>query len=218
MRAALMALAVVAAVVVAARFVQPPDAVASGPGPAAVVALDGQADPGPLASGAPSSTPTPGGSASAELQGTDWWSVMAELDARRNATLESADPAGLATFAQPDSPAWLADEALVADLAARGLRPEGLRAQVMAIEQVEPVGAQVQLQIVDARSAYDLVDDQGLIVSQVDQAASARWAIVLAPAGPVDAAAENDADPDLGPDPGWRVVSVELLERAGATP
>ncbi len=283
-RAVVLALALVAAVIGAARLVQPPGVAASVPAPgisAAAQAGDRGRDDGrslgvgaevpdapgeaqatqgstPGALGEPAGTPASGPSgatassgpgqstsppavAGAEpaLQGVDWWSVVAELDARRSEALETADPAGLAGYAQPGSAAWRADEALIADLAARGLRPLGLRAAVMAIERAEVAGSEVRLQVVDQRSAYDLIDVDGSVHSRVEAAGPARWSIVLAPVQPregeapgasdpavapgTDADAEPDperagVEPEVAVDPGWRVVSVELLSSGGVSP
>ncbi len=233
LRAGLLALAVLAVVLVSGRLVQPGQVAPSGAGPAGSLALGAQAPgagsvpgrPGPPAGATASVAPeaaAPGGlpeasaapadgmmaadaPAAAVLQGTDWWAVMAELDERRSEVLASGDPGGLGRYAQPGSPAWRADQALLDELAAQDLRPAGLTSEVMAIERAELTGSEVRLQIVDARSAYELVDTEGTVVSQVDPAGPARWSVVL-------------ASVDSGPEPGWRVVSVEVLTTDEASP
>ncbi len=163
----------------------------------------------------------------------DWWSVLAELDRRRAVALAATDPALLGDYAQPGTPAWESDEALVADLSARGLHPDGLTTHVLAIERVDRDGPEVTIWAVDRRSGYALVDDAGETVQAVDPGLASRWAITLArvaadgatpdEAAP-DAAGPGDPGPtagvvrdpadrgerpaDPGSDPGWRVVQV----------
>lgn len=145
----------------------------------------------------------------------DWWSVLAELDRRRAMALAATDPAMLGDYAQLGSPAWESDEALVSDLSARGLQPEGLTTHVLAIERVDRDGAEVAIWAVDRRSGYTLLDDEGEMVQAVEPGLPSRWAITLAQVAP-DGAAGAGGDPAdrgerpvaHGSDPGWRVVRV----------
>jgi hypothetical protein len=124
----------------------------------------------------------------------DWWEVLAELDGRRAVALTALDPDLIADYAEPGSPAWSADAALVADLRERGLRPQGLTSRVLAVERSERRGEQVQVQIVDQRSAYTLLDAGGSVVESVPEAGLTRWWVTLV---------QRNTDP-----PGWRVVDV----------
>jgi len=124
----------------------------------------------------------------------DWWEVLAELDRRRAQALTALDTDRIEDYAQPGSAAWQSDTALVADLRARGLRPQGLTSRVLAVERAESSGSQAQVQVVDQRSAYTLVDAQGSVVESVPEAALTRWSVTLAE--------------DPGGPPGWRVVDV----------
>ncbi len=108
-------------------------------------------------------------------------------------TLAATDPGRLGDYAQPGSPAWQSDEALVSDLSARGLRPDGLTTHVLAIERVERDGPEVTIWAVDKRSGYALVDDAGEVVEAVGPGLASRWAITLA---------------QVATDPGWRLVQV----------
>lgn len=160
----------------------------------------------------------------------DWWDVLAELDRRRAVALAETDVALLRDYAQPRSPAWESDEALILDLSARGLRPEGLTARVLAIEGVDLDGARATVQAVDKRSGYTLVDEEGEVVQVVEPSLASRWLITLEKAGS-DGAALDGAGADKQPstegagrdptdrgtgseaaapasDPGWRVVEV----------
>lgn len=187
-------------------------------------------------SAAPSSagSPTPEGPAPAVAPGDespDWRTVLAELDARRVLTLTQVDPALLATYAQVGSTAWKEDAALLADLSARGLRPQGLASKVLAVETVDHDGAQARLQVVDERAGYSMIDANGAVVQQVESAGPRRWTVTLSRLAPPGAGLEaadpggvpegsgpperradvaGGAEPSLtdGRDPGWRVASV----------
>jgi hypothetical protein len=126
-----------------------------------------------------------------------WWAVLVELDRRRVRALAEVDPALLSRYADPESSAWRQDSALIADLAANGLRPYGLESALVAVERVQADGDHAQVQIVDRRGAYSLVDAGGVVVQQVERAGLARWVVTL-----------RRADPSPAPDPGWRVVEV----------
>lgn len=123
----------------------------------------------------------------------DWWAVLAELDMRRSTALAAVDLDSLAEHALPGSPAWDADAALLADLQEQGLRPEGLTSRVLAVERVERQGVRAQVQIVDQRSAYTLVDALGEVVDRVEAAPRATWSVSLQ---------QREADR------GWRIVEV----------
>jgi hypothetical protein len=143
----------------------------------------------------------------------DWWEVLAVLDARRAGVLVSGDESGLSGYAAPGSPAWLTDEAMLADLESKGVRPAGLESRILAIEVVSEVDVGVALQVVDLRSGYDLVEEStGESMGYVEPAGATRWTITLAPLELADdgGAGLPEASPAPGePDPGWRVVSVD---------
>lgn len=223
----------------------------SGAEPSAVVSsgVEPSSDSRPMAQSRPSSPAAPSpsgatGSVAAPVPATptapsahpgepDWWSVLAELDRRRAMALAATDPALLGEYAQLGSPAWESDEALVSDLSARGLQPEGLTTHVLAIERVDRDGAEVAIWAVDRRSGYTLLDDAGEMVQAVEPGLPSRWAITLAQVAPdgatPDEAGADAAGPDEpdrtagaggdpadrgerpvahGSDPGWRVVRV----------
>ncbi|HYN57444.1 MAG TPA: hypothetical protein VES03_09625 [Motilibacterales bacterium] len=133
----------------------------------------------PGASGGPGPSAAPASGDVLVAEPPDWWAVLAELDRRRSATLAALDLDSLADHAQPGSPAWDADAALLADLQERGLHPRGISLPVLAVERVARQGGQVQLQIVDQRSAYELVDAQGSVLDRVEPAAPTRWSVTL---------------------------------------
>ena len=131
----------------------------------------------------------------------DWWAVLAELDQRRGRALSALDSDLIKDYAQPGSAAWDSDAALLADLRARGLRPQGLNSRVVAVERSEGSGGRVQVQVVDQRSAYTLVDARGAVVESVPEAGLTRWWVTLIR--------------HAGGDPEWRVADVSSLAEAG---
>lgn len=136
----------------------------------------------------------------------DWWTVLAELDRRRAQVLSSGDPAGITSYAVPGSTAHRSDEAMLADLAARAVRPEGLSSRVLAIEDVTVSDVGVRIQMVDLRSAYRLLDvNSGEVTQRVEPAGATRWLLTVLPSSPAL------ADGVEG-DPGWRVQSVWLSD------
>jgi hypothetical protein len=153
---------------------------------------------------APPPTPTvaPEASNAPSSGRPDWWEVLAELDRRRARALTALDPGLVAGYARPESAAWSADTELVADLRARGQRPQGLVSRVLAVERAELRGGQARVQIVDQRSAYSLVDAHGEVVESVPAAGHTRWSVTLAPE-PTDPA-------------GWRVVDVAQVDPGAA--
>ena len=148
-------------------------------------------EPGGSAQSGASAVPTSGDVLLAEPP--NWWAVLAELDTRRSAALAALDLDSLAEHALPGSPAWDADAALLADLQEQGLRPDGLTSRVLAVERVERQGVRAQVQIVDQRSAYALVDARGEVVDRVEAAPRATWSVSLQ---------QREADR------GWRIVEV----------
>jgi hypothetical protein len=137
----------------------------------------------------------------------DWLAVLAELDRRRVRAFAEVDPALLSGYVDPDSPAWRQDSALIADLAASGLRPKGLESALVAVEGAEVDGDHAQVQIVDRRGAYSLVDAGGVVVQQVERAGLTRWVVTL-----------RRVDPSPQPDPGWRVAEVVPIPSSGNAP
>ena len=148
------------------------------------------------APGSPATAPSagPGAVNDSSTGPPDWWAVLAELDQRRGRALSALDIDRIADYAQPGSAAWESDAALVTDLRARGLRPQGLTSRVVAVERSEGSGGRVRVQVVDQRSAYTLVDAQGSVVESVPEAGLTRWWVTLVR--------------EAGRDPQWRVADV----------
>lgn len=173
------------------------------------------------APGSPGPTPTPGGpdpDPPTELSGglgaesptpiedgpVDWWSVLAQLDQSRASALAAREVSDLDAYTVPGSPAWEQDAGLIGDLHERGLTPVGLTTRVVGMEEAPEEGGLdsgtgVELVIVDERSAYSLVDDDGAVIEQVPVSGLRRWRITLVGSDLAGAA------------PGWRLRSVEAL-------
>ena len=184
----------------------------SGPGweltaePSATAKPSPTAEPSATAKPSATAEPSPVGPYAVDDrsgESPDWWEVLAELDRRRARALTALDTDLIEDYAEPGSAAWESDAALVGDLRARGLRPQGLTSRVLAVERSERRGGQAQVQVVDQRSAYTLVDAHGLVVESVPQARLTRWSVTLA---------EATRDPL-----GWRVVEVASTQGSEAS-
>lgn len=216
----------------AVGWVRPPAPPPVNAPPLADVPLDGPAaDPSPAGPGpgwtgaAAGSSPAPprvgGAQSAAVVRRTDWWHVFERLDRRRVDVLAEGDSRRLGEYAVPGSSAHHADAQLLADLAARGVHPEGLSSRILAIEDVTAEGSRVRARIVDLRSGYRLVDvASGKVVERVARAGARRWEVILeALADPDDvrsspgaADADRVGTPDDQPVLPWRVVSVQLSD------
>lgn len=158
-----------------------------------------------------------------------WWEVLEILDSRRSAALADMDAQRVRDYAGVGSPVWLDDTALIADLRTRGLAPVGLSTDVIAIEEApergpgdsgaggtgagdsDPDGTgaggaglptssgQVEVVLVDRRSAYQLHDALGEVVEEVPASALRRWRVTLVP--------DATGDPVVA----WRMESVHAL-------
>lgn len=151
-------------------------------------------------SGGPTQSPKAVATTRPSIDAVDWWAVLAVLDERRADALRQGDPAALGAYAVPGSPAWEVDADLLSRLGVAGLRPEGLRTQLIAIEQAGGCDGSACVVLVDRRGPYALVDAQGAAVEQVPAADSQRWRLTLDPVAVVDAS-----------DPGWRLREVEPI-------
>jgi hypothetical protein len=155
--------------------------------------------------------------------GEDWWTILGVLDSRRQRALTGRDPAALADYLVPGSPAWRADSGLIAELRDQDLRPVGLETHLIAIEGVDvggvapaPVdgswseeggdrsssaGAGAAMEratavLVDSRSGYSLVDAQGVVVQVVASPGTQRWEVTLARVAGLSTPRGHASEPD----------------------
>ena len=99
------------------------------------------------------------------------------LTALRADVMSTGDAGALATVEVLGSPAHTADAAILADLAARGLRVEGLSVTVAGAELVTTEGAQARVAVTSATSGYRLLRADGTTESTV--AAGGQRTVVL---------------------------------------
>jgi hypothetical protein len=171
----------------------------------------------------------------------DWWGVLAALDELRSEALERGDRTGLDEYAEPGSPAWRADAALLDGLRSRGLTPVGLTTTVVAIESApEPgdgvgapasPGASAGPAVGPGSAAGEPIPDQGEgdDLRTPDAADGAVWLVVVdersayslrdaagsirevPPAGLRRWRIGLVPNPGDGAGPGWLVRSVEPM-------
>ena len=107
----------------------------------------------------------PSSSASAVLRGdAHWKSVLQSLDRDRVTTLTAGDVAELDAVDAVGSPAARADVTTLCQLRAAGLRPIGWRTTLIQVHALSQTTTRVVLDIVDTRSAYDLVRNEDATV------------------------------------------------------
>ncbi len=148
----------------------PPEPTPGAPETAAAAQTAGTADPGEAAVTA--GAPRPG-------NGTDWWAVLGSLDMLRQAALEAVDETLVSGYAEPDSAAWHEDAALIGDLRDRGLRPTGLSTRLVSVQLEESGPDQASLRVVDDRSAYELRDPSGAVISTRPATGQRAWRVLL---------------------------------------
>jgi hypothetical protein len=122
----------------------------------------------------------------------DWPLLVRQLAAARADALTTGDAARLREVYTASAPLLAADRAALAQLAAAGHRPRGLRHVVHVVEVLEASDTRARLRVVDELSPYAVHDAAGEVVRQVP----AR--------GPVAQAVQLDRTAE-----GWRLVSVE---------
>ena len=122
-----------------------------------------------------------GGDAGADA--ADWLAVVTELDTARAHALSAADPALLDGVYTSSSAQRSADTAVVADLAAKGLRVQDGTHRIISAGIVPPDGAEsttVQVAVVDSMPAHPIVDAAGEPVGQTAARSEERRILVLA--------------------------------------
>ncbi len=122
-----------------------------------------------------------GGGAGADA--ADWLALVTELDTARAHALSAADPALLDGVYTASSPQRSADTAVVADLAAKGLRVQDGTHRIISAGIVPPDGsgsATVRVAVVDSMPAYPIVDAEGDPVGQTAARSEERRILVLA--------------------------------------
>ena len=159
--------------------------------------------------GAASARPAVAPAATAEHDGTrpDPVEAARRLTALRAGVISSGDAAALTSVEVPGSLAATGDAATMTDLAARGVRVDGLTVEVSGADLVAATGDQARVAVTSATSAYRQVRSDGEIDTTVP--AGGRRTVVLL--------LQLVAD-------GWRVADVlepdarDLSSATGRTP
>lgn len=140
------------------------------PGAGRVTSPGGSEEPQDLCGGlqpAPTQEPPPV---------TDWTPVVEELFTLRAAAFTGLDPELLCDLFAPTSQHLAADYELIQDYQEEGVRPRGLRFEVVDVELVSAEGElPVVLEITDRITPYDLVDEEGEVVEQLEGVPEGTW-------------------------------------------
>jgi serine/threonine protein kinase len=155
----------------------------------------------PTAPGTPSqsgefSTPPSSPPASGSPPPASWRSIVQALEARRAAAFTQARPALLHSVYVAGSADLRADLATAESMQRRGLRAQRFAARVRAVDLIARSAGEVHLRVVDALSAYTLVDVDGL----------AHGGGIARPARTVNMALVKTAA-------GWRIRAVTASSR-----
>jgi hypothetical protein len=97
----------------------------------------------------------------------------------RAAAIAAGDAGALASVEVIGSRAYTADAAILADLAARGLRIDGLSVEVTGIELVSAADAQARVAVTSATSGYRQLRPDGTIESTVPAGGPRTVVLVL---------------------------------------
>jgi hypothetical protein len=140
------------------------------PGAGRVTSPSGTEEPQDLCGGlqpAPTEQPPPV---------TDWTPVVEGLFTLRANAFTELDPELLCDVFAPTSQHLAADYELIQDYQEAGVRPVGLRFEVVNVELVSGEGElPVVLEITDRITAYDLVNEDGEVVEQLEGVAEGTW-------------------------------------------
>ncbi len=113
----------------------------------------------------------------------DWTAVLRDLDLARGAAFANADATVLAQVDAPGSPALRDDTAAVRALADAHVQARGFAVSTSSVTVESATSSDVVLRIVDQRSAYDLVDSDGVVVASQPPRPSSPWQVHLVRVG-----------------------------------
>jgi serine/threonine protein kinase len=107
---------------------------------------------------------------------SDWTSVIEGLFNLRATAFTELDPELLCRLFAPTSPHLAADYELIQEYQEAGVRPRGLRFEVVDVEVVSENGElPIVLEITDRITAYALVDEDGEVVDQLEGVPEGTW-------------------------------------------
>jgi serine/threonine protein kinase len=151
---------------------------------------------GPAPAAVPPAAPPVAASTTSATTGTDWVTIMAELDALRDQAFVDDDPAKLARVYLATSPAFAADRQALAALVALGGHAVGLRLHVASVAVTTRTPTRVVLDVRDVLPGYDIALPDGAVRHETGRG-ERRWAITLRQVG--------------GAAAGWRIETVAAL-------
>ncbi len=126
-----------------------------------------------------SSRPTASASASSAVSSsTDWNSIVAALDSRRDGAFTDADPGELDAVYTPQSPALVADRATLGTLVAAGEHAQGLALRLVSVSVRSTEAGEVSLLVNDVLPAYAIIGPSGE-TSRLAGRAQRSWLVVL---------------------------------------
>jgi hypothetical protein len=140
------------------------------PGAGRVTSQAGTEEPQDLCGGAqPAPTEAP-------PQVTDWTPVVEGMFTLRAQAFTELDPMLLCQIFAPTSQHLAADYELIQAYQDEGVRPRGLQFEVVNVEVVSAEGdLPVVLEITDRITAYELVDEDGEVVEQLEGVPEGTW-------------------------------------------
>ncbi|HEU4539609.1 MAG TPA: serine/threonine-protein kinase [Jiangellaceae bacterium] len=107
---------------------------------------------------------------------TDWTPVVEGMFELRATAFTELDPERLCQLFAPTSPHLAADYELIQDYQDAGVRPRGLQFEVVDVEVISEAGElPVVLEITDRITPYDLVDEDGEVVEQLEGVPEGTW-------------------------------------------
>ena len=112
------------------------------------------------------------------VDGTDWLTVVTELDARRSDAFAAADADLLAGVYAPGAAARDVDAARITSLTEAGLRVEGLHHEITSVRLTDRTALTVA--VVDSMPPQPVLDAAGTVVAYTAEQASATRIIRLA--------------------------------------
>ena len=121
-----------------------------------------------------------------------WAATLSALDATRSRAFADADAVRLEQVYAPGAPALGRDRSALRQLAATGLRADGLRLVAVEVRRLDRDAGRVRLRVEDVMPAYRLVDQAATVVESRPGRGRQSWTVTLARVGS-----------------GWRVYDVE---------
>jgi hypothetical protein len=108
-----------------------------------------------------------------------WAEVLADLDVARDLALRNGNPAAIANYAAPDSPAAAADEELLQRVRSASLRPSLVLPEVSDVAALEVRQDEVLLRVQDRLAEVSWIGSDGVAAATQDHRGLRTWLITL---------------------------------------